>query len=70
MAFLHAGLIAEITKILKATNSQREQMAQLVSCLEAKFIADTSDSNREAWTSAQGALDSITESKAERKRFF
>lgn len=52
------------------TSAQQEQAVQLVSRLEAEFVADPSDVAREAWLATQEVVDRITGSVADRKRFF
>lgn len=69
-AFLHGVFISQIENIKRATNSHKKQAAQLVSRLEAEFIAGPADSTRETWTSAQEALDHINTSTVDRKSFF
>lgn len=68
-AFLRGILITEVTGIKSKTNAIKEQTAQLVSRLEAEFIADPSDAARETWLAAQEAVDRITGETAERKIF-
>lgn len=69
-AFLRGILITEVTGIKTKTIVQKEQSAQLVCRLQAKFIASPSDPNRETWMTAQEAVDRINCSAAERKHFF
>lgn len=63
-------LIAEVTGIKSKTNDIREQTKQMVSRLEVEFIADPSNADREAWLTAQEAVDWLTREAADRKRFF
>lgn len=69
-AFLRGKLITEVSGIKSKTNAIKDQTEQLVSRLEAEYIADPSSPAREAWLAAQEAVVRITGEAADRKRFF
>lgn len=69
-AFLGGILITEVTGIKTKTNAIKDQTEQMVSRLEAEFIAHPSDAAREAWMAAPEPVDRITGEAADRKRFF
>lgn len=69
-AFLRGLLIAEVSGIKSKTHAIKDQTEQLVSRLEAEYIADPSDAARDAWLAAQEALGQFTGEAADRKRFF
>lgn len=69
-AVLRGLFITEIQAVKRKTHAQREGIENMAKELESKFITDPTQSNKEAWLSAQDALYKITTSTAERKRFF
>lgn len=69
-AFLRGVFLAEINTIKQQTRARSEQTVQLVSHLEAEFIANPWDATREACIAAEVAVDWLAESMADRKCFF
>lgn len=69
-AYLRGVLIREINTFKQKSSAQSEGVEQLVHDLEAQFVADPRKERRDAWLSAQDALNRLMSSTVERKRFF
>lgn len=69
-AVLKGIFIRAVQAIKRNTNAQREGIEWLAGDVEAEFIANPTDNNREAWLLAQEALYHTIASAAERKIFF
>lgn len=67
---LRGILIREIQAIKRNTNAQRGDVERLADDSEKAFVESPTDSMREAWLATQAALNHMTASAAENKRFF